>query len=94
MVTVGGLLYRKGQTPMVAKCDFDALSYVRTNHRPKCTPYEIEVPSLTYREIRHLNKQLPRTKRSRLSSPKVPTKDLKRYERIYRHFPHFAETEI
>jgi hypothetical protein len=94
MVTVGGLLHRRSQAPMVAKCDFDALSFVRTNIRPKCPPYAIEVPTLTYREIRHLNKQLPRAKRTRLTSPKVPTKDLKRYERIYRHFPHFAETEI
>jgi len=94
MVTAGGLIHRRGQAPMVAKCDFDALSFVRANNGPKCSPYSIEVPSLTYREIRHLNKQLPRTKRTRLNSPKVPAKDLKRYERIYRHFPHFAETEI
>ncbi len=94
MVTAGGLLHRKGQGPIVSKCDFEALPYVRTNTTPRCSAYAIEVPSLTYREIRHLNKQLPRTKRSRLTSPKVPTKDLKRYERIYRHFPHFAETEI
>jgi hypothetical protein len=94
MMTVGGLLYERGQSSSVAKCDFDSLPFIRTDVRPNATPYTIEVPSLTYREIRHLDSQLPRPKRKRLSSPKVSAKDLRKYEAVYRHFPHFVETEI
>jgi hypothetical protein len=94
MVTAGGLFYERGQTPIVAKCDFEALPFIRTDQRPRCRPCMIEVPSLTYKEIRRLNTQLPRTQRSRLTSPKVAARDLKKYEAIYRYFPHFAETEI
>jgi hypothetical protein len=94
MLTVGGLLYERRQANLVAKCDFESLSFVQTNSRANCAPYSIEVPSLTYREIRHLDGQLPRIRRSRLRSPRVPRKDLQRYEALYRHFPHFGELVI
>jgi len=90
MLTVGGLLYEKGQAPSIGKCDFESLKFVRTQN----IPYVIEVPSLTYKEIGHLDSQLPREKRKQVHSPKVPIKDIKRYEAIYRHFPRFAETDV
>jgi hypothetical protein len=94
MMTVGGLLFDQGQAAMVAKCKFEDLPYIRTGEGGKSSACMIEVPNLTYREIRHLNQQLPRKKRCRVRSPKVSAKDVKGYERIYRHFPHFAETEV
>lgn len=90
MLTVGGLLYERAQQPNVEKCDFRSLDFVRLG----ASPCLIEVPNLTYKEIRHLNSQLPRTKRKRLTSPKVPSRDIKRYAATYRHFPHFAEMEF
>ena len=94
MVTVGGLFYERNQAPIVAKCDFKGLPFIQMDQRRGCTPRMIEVPNLTYKEIRHLNTQLPRKKRSHLNSPKVPSRDVKKYEGIYRYFPQFAETEI
>jgi len=94
MLTVGGLIFERVQEGDVERCRFKDLPFVRSDIRPKSKPYMIEVPSLTFREIRHLDKQLPRMKRRRVASPKVPISDLKKYERIYRYFPAFAETEV
>ncbi len=94
MLTVGGLIFERVQKGDVEGCRFKDLPFVRSDIRAKSKPYMIEVPSLTFREIRHLDKQLPRMKRRRITSPKVPMSDLKRYERIYRYFPAFAETEV
>ena len=93
MLTVGGLVYEKGQSTNVAKCGFDLLSFVRDGHRRK-TPCLIDVPKLTYKEMRYLDRQLPRNKKGRLAVPKVPAADVKTYERIYRYFPTFAEAEL
>jgi hypothetical protein len=94
MLTVGGLLHEKGQATSVAKCGFSQLPFVRENLRPKEKPFLIEVPRLTYREIRRLDRQLPRRKNRKLTLPKVPLTAIKDYERIYRYFPTFAETEL
>jgi hypothetical protein len=94
MVTAGGLFYEREQTPIVARCNFESLPFLRTNQRPSCKPCMIEVPNLTYKEIRYLNTQLPRKKGSHVNSPKVPSRDVKKYEALYRYFPQFAETEI
>lgn len=94
MVTIGGLIYERGQAGITKICDFEGFDFVRTNTRSATAPYMIESPNLTYREIRHLNAQLPRGYGKRLTAPKVSRNDLKRYEKVYRYFPMFAETEI
>jgi hypothetical protein len=96
MLTVGGLIYERGQENLVAKCGFEKLSFVRSKIGENIKPHFIEVPSLTFREIRHIDGQLPRTKGKgeRLHAPKVPIEDLKKYEGIYRYFPAFAEAEL
>jgi hypothetical protein len=94
MLTTGGLLYERGQEPIVAACGFDRLPFLRLNLRANTQPCLIEVPKLTYKEIRHLDRQLPRVKSGKLSAPKVPPTDIKKYETIYRYFPTFAETEV
>lgn len=94
MMTTGGLLYERGQEPVVAGCGFNSLDFLRFSARVNARPCFIEVPKLTYKEIRHLDRQLPRTKSERLRVPKVPPVDIKQYENIYRYFPTFAETEV
>jgi len=94
MVTVGGLLYERSQGKPLDRCGFKDLDFIRSGPRNGSKPCFIEVPSLTFREIRHLDSQLPRDKGKRLRAPRVPVTDLKRYERIYRYFPAFAEAEL
>lgn len=90
MLTVGGLLYDQGQEPIVARCAFEALPFTRTDE----DPYHIEVPNLTYRELRHLDAQLPCDPAEPLDAQGVPNEDLERYRKIYRYFPTFAESEL
>lgn len=90
MLTVGGLLYEKGELDTVNKCGFEELSFIRTGD----DPYLIEVPSLTYRELRYLDIQLPFEGDNIPQDVPIPEKDWKAYAKIYRYFPTFAETEI
>ena len=96
MITTGGLLYETGQRPIAAGCGLyrDRLDFLRLTLGANTKPCMIEGPKLAYKEIRHLDRQLPRAKRRKLTVPKVPPADIKRYENIYRYFPAFAETGI
>ena len=90
MLTVGGLLYERGQTHIVAKCAFEDLIFAKIDE----TPYLIEVPNLTYRELRFLDKLLPIETEKDLEASPIPKEDVKKYASIYRYFPTFAETEL
>ena len=90
MMTVGGLLYDEGDSNRVDYCSFEDLDFIRGGD----DPYHIEVPILTYREIRHLDKQLPIEDSARLQAAAIPQEDLERYSREYRYFPTFAETDV
>lgn len=90
MLTVGGLLFDEGQDALVSSCNFEKLDFIRTNGEP----YLIEAPNLTYREIRHLDRQLPCSAVADLDAPGVPADDIRKYSDVYRYFPTFAETEI
>jgi hypothetical protein len=90
MLTVGGLLYDEGQEDHVRSCGFESIPFVSLDENP----YLIEVPNLTYREIRHLDKQLPADDPADLEGPGISLEDLERYRRLYRHFPTFAEAEV
>lgn len=88
MLTVGGLLYRADQEDKVRECAFGDFAWVKNG----ADPHLIEVPNLTFREMRHLNEQLPRG--DELGAPGVPDKDVERYEKVYRYFPAFVDAEV
>jgi putative O-methyltransferase len=92
MTTVGGLLFDEGQFGLTANCGFDDLTFVRTGDEP----YLIEVPKLTYRELRYLDQSLPVDSYERLKTKTegIPDADLKAYSDVYRWFPTFAETDL
>jgi hypothetical protein len=90
MLTVGGIIYDEGQSGFVEKCAFDNLDFVRTGEEP-CA---IEVPSLTIKEIRHLDKQLPCEDTHNLEAHSIPPRDIDRYAQIYRYFPAFVDAEV
>jgi len=90
MLTVGGLLYDQGQAHVLAQCDFQNLSFYQEAE----DAYLIEVPNLTYREIRYLDTQLPNKKEELPTLDAVPKEDIEKYAKIYRYFPTFTETDI
>lgn len=92
MATVGGIL--TANTPEESEklrlCAFEVLPFVSITITGEA--YKIEVPNLTWREIRELDKQLPHHETPVLKG--VPEKDIKKYAKIYRYFPAFAETSF
>jgi hypothetical protein len=89
MMTCGGMIIDHGQQAIFSQCDFNALDFVRRNREP----YLIEVPTLTLREVRRLEEQLPRTIRARLALPGVSKADINAYAKIYRYWHPFAAIE-
>jgi len=88
MTTLGGIFHRADQRGRLAECEFDGLAFVNRNENP----YQIKVPSLTFKEQRHMNAQLPSV--GSVTSPGVPPGDVKAYTAMYRYFPTFAEAEL
>ena len=89
MLTTGGLVYDVGQEHLVGYCGFEQLDFVRDG----ADAYEIVVPNLTFREMRHVDAQLPPTSGQELHAP-IEAEDLEAYKAIYRYFPRFVEAEL
>lgn len=87
MLTVGGLLYNQGQSDKVASCGFQSLNFIREEEEP----FKIEIPMLTYKELKYLNSQFPQSNLEDLESLGIPQKDIERYHAIYRYFPNYSE---
>jgi len=90
MLTVGGVLFDEGQEGHFNQCGFDALSF----YMPDDDQYVIDVPNLTYKEIRCLDSQLPSDEMDGLFLPNVSEDDLKKYRKLYRYFPTFSESSL
>lgn len=87
MLTLGGVLVRSADQELFKSAAFDKLDFCRSGDEA----YEIKVPCLTAREIRHLNSQLPSESPTGLQAPGVPEDDLRIYAEMYRYFPAFTE---
>ncbi len=104
MLTVGVLLYAEEDGEKVKMCDFEdpGLDFIRTGSEA----YQIQVPRLTHRERRYLDKKLPLIAGEEVEEGEsatdveedvdigIPPADVERYIRLYRYFPNFAETEL
>ena len=88
MLTVGGVLFSENERHLFESCKFGDLPFVSLNDNY----YEISVPNLTPREMRHLNSQLPATDYTTLDSQGVPAEDVRKYAEIYRYFPAYHES--
>ena len=91
MLTYGGMISEKSQSAIFSSCDFQSLSFVCSEGQE---PYKIEIPNLTFKEIRHLNAQLPLKGKEALKGSAIPEVDLSKYKGVYRYFPSFTEAEI
>lgn len=90
MLTVGGIIYAKGESDKFRACNFArSLKFIRTGP----DPYTIDLPRLTFRELRHLDSQLPVIP-SKLKSKGIKPDELRKYAKVYRWFPSFAEVEM
>lgn len=92
MLTIGGILFDEGQAGLIGSSRLATFEMSRTDD----SQFEIEVPSLTYREIRYLDSTLPYEGESPDGSnvQGIPAEDVRKYSRLYRYFPTFAQTEL
>jgi hypothetical protein len=90
MTTIGGVVVSKSERPHFDKCAFSALEFHISDPQES---YRIEVPILTRRELRHLDQQLPLIEGSHLKGNGIPAGQLRQYEKVYRYYPNFAETD-
>jgi hypothetical protein len=89
MLTVGGILLPGDGAEHFDGCSFNELHYVSVTREP----YEIVVPKLTYRELDHLDTQLPAILPDAINRKGVPVEDADNYARLYRYFPRFVDAE-
>jgi hypothetical protein len=88
MLTVGIVLYSEAEAATYQMCAFDQLNLSKNG----VEAYEIQVPSLTSREINHLNSQLPQIATGKtLKCEGVADGDIQIYSEIYRYFPNYNE---
>ena len=95
MITIGGLLLNENQQTAYSAADFTSLDFCRTASEV----YKIDVPSLTTKEIVHLDSVLHDTfdfESGTLIAPGdpnsfIPDEDVIKYAKIYRYYPTFAE---
>lgn len=85
MMTVAFVFYDAGQQALFSLCRFEDLDFCRSDEEV----FEIEIPKLTPREVRFLDRQLPCAPDD-LDLAAVPPRDARQYSRIYRYFPAVA----
>lgn len=107
MLTVGGILFKEKDRPLLQECQFDALPFVRQDSDSLL----VEIPQLTYREMKYLDSLLPRLGYlpdeyagnasgipgafTDISSDMgIPPLDILKYANIYRFFPTFVDAEV
>lgn len=101
MLTVGGIIYSDKQSKKINEINFENLDFIRTND----DPFIIEIPKLTFKEINSLDSLLPTMinlksgkiigkSSEKKSIPKLKPEDIKKYSKVYRYFPNFAEASF
>ncbi|WP_267642041.1 O-methyltransferase [Haloarchaeobius amylolyticus] len=88
MMTFGGVVYSESMVDSIEKANFEEFEFVEKGS----DLFQIENPNLTLVEARSLDEALPGDP----ISNEVPISDEKKemYEKVYRYYPSFVETEL
>lgn len=88
MMTFGGVIYSESMRDSIEKANFEELEFVEKGS----DLFKIENPNLTLVEARSLDEALP----DKPICNEVPISDDKKemYQKIYRYYPSFVETEL
>ena len=89
IMILGGILISEGDMSTLNACSFDMLDF----YSPSKQAYRIDVPRLTFREARALDKYLPSKSIKKCDVP-LTGEEIEQYSKVYRYFPVFAETEL
>lgn len=98
MLTIGGVLIKNKDSNNYSAANFPELEFFRGD---KDNRFNIDIPSLTYREIRYLDSLLPNHikddgtfKQNRTNKAAIPEEDIVKYMLLYKYFPTFAEAIV
>ncbi|TCK68456.1 O-methyltransferase [Acidipila rosea] len=85
MTTVVGIFVEGRELGTAQSCGFETLDFLTTDGKP----IRIQVPVLTIREIRHIERQLPQTDKP-IDYGSIPPSDADHFAEFYRYLPNFA----
>lgn len=91
MTTIVGVFVDQDHKDHFEQCGFDALPFYRDDDGDGA--FQITVPLLTPREMRHLDKSLPLSAGTTVNYGSIPEGDAKNYAKLYRYLPNFAAFE-
>lgn len=89
MTTLVGIFVSRSEVSNYDACGFGKLDFLPSTGRL----VRIEVPILTPRELRHLEKQLPKKKSDPWQLGAIPAKQAERFAAFYRYFPNFVHSD-
>jgi hypothetical protein len=89
MTTVGGVFVTAGDEGVFNQCGFASFEFARFG----AEALRIQLPKLTPREMREIEKYLPVDSLDALAVPDLPAKDVKIFAEMYRYMPNFASFE-
>lgn len=90
MTTLVGIITEASEQAKLESCHFERLDFLQG--RPQ--PIKIEVPKLTGRELRYIERQLPLPGGAAIDlTGGIPLRDAQHFVEMYRYFPNFAVTE-
>lgn len=90
MLTLGYIFYKNSDYEKIQQCKFERLDF----HITGDVPYDIDIPNFTQKEIQSINKMLPDVDLIKRTMSFIHEKDIEKYSRIYRYYPHFLETSF
>lgn len=89
MTTIGGVFVDEGQEPIYSSCDFERLSFFR----PSFESLRLEVPKLTPKEMREIERVLPQENGNIVNVKPIPESDTRAFASLYRYLPSFVSFE-
>lgn len=91
MASFGGILYEAQHEDLIRECAFGSLPFIRP---AGMEALRIEVPSLTLKEMRMLDRFLPGNYPDDANLEGVPPEDAQKYAGLYRYFPSFVDADF
>lgn len=87
MTTIIGVIINNNEGNKFESCCFDLIDFLEN----KPQPIKINIPMLTPRELKHIERQLPINNIDDIFlSGGIPRSDARNFVRMYRYFPNFA----
>lgn len=89
MTTIIGVFCSADNIDKLTECHFEALEFMPNDR----SPIRIEVPTLTAREFKKLESQLPLFEGDELQLGTIPKREADQFVKLYRYLPNFAVLE-